>query len=115
MKLTIFGASGGTGRDLVGQALAKNYSVTAFVRNPEKFELKHPKLVIIQGDVADQEAVEGAVVNQDAVIDVLGSGNSLKPHPILIDGAGNIIKGMEQKNVYRLIHLSVLAGLLQSQ
>lgn len=108
MKVVIFGAGGGTGRELVSQALRKEYSVTAFVHSPGKFEMKHPKLTIRQGDVADYEAVAGAVVNQDAVVCVLGSGNSLKRHPELIDGVRNIIKGMEREGVRRLIYQSVL-------
>ena len=39
-SIIIFGATGGTGTELVQQALAKNYNVTAFVRNPEKLNLK---------------------------------------------------------------------------
>ena len=39
-KLAIFGASGRTGVHLVQQALAKGHSVTAVVRNPEKFQLE---------------------------------------------------------------------------
>jgi uncharacterized protein YbjT (DUF2867 family) len=34
MKLAIFGATGGTGRQLVEQALADGHQVTAFVRRP---------------------------------------------------------------------------------
>ena len=35
MKIIVFGATGGTGKLIVSQALAKGHSVTAFVRNPE--------------------------------------------------------------------------------
>ncbi len=34
MKLTIFGATGGTGRKVVEQALEQGNTVTAFARNP---------------------------------------------------------------------------------
>jgi uncharacterized protein YbjT (DUF2867 family) len=33
MRVIVFGASGATGRQLVGQALADGHQVTAFVRN----------------------------------------------------------------------------------
>ena len=36
MNLLIFGPTGGTGRQLMEQALAQGHHVTAFVRSPEK-------------------------------------------------------------------------------
>ena len=44
MKLIIFGSTGGTGRQVVGQALEQGHDVTAFVRSPEKLDQKHEKL-----------------------------------------------------------------------
>ena len=37
MNLAIFGATGGTGRQLVEQALEKGHTVTVLVRNPAHF------------------------------------------------------------------------------
>ena len=34
MKLVVLGASGGTGREIIGQALDQGHEVTAFVRDP---------------------------------------------------------------------------------
>jgi putative NADH-flavin reductase len=42
MRLTIFGASGGTGRRLVEQALAAGHDVTAVVRDPSRLVLDTP-------------------------------------------------------------------------
>ena len=36
MKVVIFGASGGTGRELLKQALERDHQIIAFVRNPDK-------------------------------------------------------------------------------
>jgi len=38
MKLLVLGATGGTGRHLVSQALAAGHEVTAYVRNPTNLE-----------------------------------------------------------------------------
>jgi FlaA1/EpsC-like NDP-sugar epimerase len=35
LRILVIGATGGTGRELVRQALAQGHQVTAFVRNPE--------------------------------------------------------------------------------
>jgi len=72
MKIVIFGAAGGTGRDVVEQALAKGYEVTAFDRHPEALTIEHPKLKIFQGDIFNEAQVEDAIKEQDAVICVLG-------------------------------------------
>ena len=53
MNIVIFGATGGTGQEIVKQALEQGHTVTAFVRNPAKLEHKHTNLKIIQGDVLD--------------------------------------------------------------
>ncbi len=72
MKLLIFGASGGTGRQLVEQALAQGHLVTAFVRNPAKLPSAHPNLRIAQGDALRYDTVESAVTGQEAVLSALG-------------------------------------------
>jgi putative NADH-flavin reductase len=72
MKLLIFGATGGTGRQLVEQALAQGHFVTAFVRNPAKFHVSHANLRVAQGDVLRYDTVEPAVTGQDAVLSALG-------------------------------------------
>ena len=108
MNLLVFGASGGTGRELVKQALAQGHYVTAFVRDPTKFKTKHASLKVVQGDVADYQSVAPAAQNQDAAICALGSSTPLKRDPTLIDGVRHIITAMEHAGVPRLIYLSFL-------
>jgi len=50
-KLIVFGATGGTGREVVKQALDRGHEVTIIVRNPMSFSIQHPRLKIVQGDV----------------------------------------------------------------
>jgi NAD(P)H-binding len=83
MNVLVFGASGGTGRECVKQALAQGHSVTAFVRDPTTFDSKHPNLQVVQGDVVDYASVERAVHNQDAALCALGSSSPLKRDPTL--------------------------------
>jgi hypothetical protein len=108
MNVLVFGASRGTGRELVKQALAQGHVTTAFVRDPTKLEIKRDKLKIVRGDVANYESVERAVENQDAAICALGSATLLKRDPTLIEGVRHIIKAMEDARVQRFIYLSFL-------
>ena len=53
MKLLVIGASGGTGRRLVQQALQQGHLVTAFARDPAKIKLTHANLRVVRGDVCN--------------------------------------------------------------
>ena len=72
MNLLIFGATGGTGRALVEQALQQGHTVTAFARNPSKVRTTHPNLRVVKGDIASYESVESALRGQDAALSALG-------------------------------------------
>jgi nucleoside-diphosphate-sugar epimerase len=72
MKLLVLGATGGTGRKLVEQALAQGHLVTAFVRNPTKLPITHQNLRVTQGDALRDDTVQPAVAGQDAVLCTLG-------------------------------------------
>ena len=72
MKLLVLGATGGTGRALVEQALAQGHVVTAFARDPSKVRTTHPNLHVVKGDILDPASVEAAVRGQDAVLSALG-------------------------------------------
>jgi len=102
MKLLIFGSTGGTGRQLVEQALAQGHVVTAFARNPAKLDLKHANLQVVQGDVMNFASVEEAMEGQEAVLCTLGSPASNK-NTVRADGTRNIIRAMEKVGVRRFI------------
>ena len=108
MKLVVFGASGGTGRELVRQALAQGNLVTAFLRDPVKLGLKHANLNVLRGDVTDRAAVERAVAGRDAVLCALGSSSVQKRDAALVEGVQNIIDAMGRAGVRRLIYQSYL-------
>lgn len=106
--MVVFGASGGTGREVVRQALAQGHAVTAFVRDPAKLAIEHSGLSVVKGDVADDAAVERAVRDQDAAIVALGASTPLKRDPTLVDGIRRIVEAMQRAGVRRLVYLSLL-------
>ena len=107
MKLTIFGASGKTGVELVKQALEKDHEVTAFLRDPARLPVQHDQLETVTGDVLTGENIADAVQGQDAVVCVLGS-NDLKKTNIRSTGTANIIQAMKQENIQRFIVVSAM-------
>ena len=102
MKLIIFGSTGGTGRQIVAQALEQGHDVTAFARSPEKLDQKHEKLKVVQGNVLDFASVERAIQGQDVVLCTLGLPPMDKSN-LRANGTKNIIRAMENTGVKRLI------------
>lgn len=102
MKLIIFGATGGTGQQLVLQALEQGHLVTAFVRSPEKLSIKNSSLLVVKGDVLDKTAVEQAVQGHDAVLVALGV---TPPSRKVVVGPGtqNILVAMKKHGIRRIV------------
>jgi putative NADH-flavin reductase len=103
MKIIVFGATGGTGKLIVSQALAKGHSVTAFVRNPEGLTAD-PHLRVIQGDLFDLATVVDAVRGHRAVLSALGA-RSRQKADILANALPVMLEAMRQEYVTRLIVL----------
>jgi len=103
MKITIFGASGATGKNVVEQALAQGNEVIAFVRNPEKIDIQNDKLTITQGDVTNAQEVENAVAAVNGVVVTLGASPNMQADIVMEEGTRNIINAMKKHGVKRII------------
>lgn len=103
MKILVIGATGGSGRQLVSQALERGHAVTALIRNRRKSIGSHQLLTIQYGDVLDQSSVNQAVAGQDAVLCALGHKRWFYPNRILSEGTKNIIRAMKTHSTKRLV------------
>jgi putative NADH-flavin reductase len=102
MKILVFGATGGTGKLVVQQALENGYNVTAFVRDPLKMQITHPDLDIVQGDVMIPATIDKVMKGHDAVICCLGLPAN-KPGNLRSKGTQHILDSMQQFGVNRFI------------
>ena len=102
MKLTIFGATGGTGKHLAQKALEHGHEVVAYARTPSKLNIQHHNLVIMRGDILDKEQVARAVEGADGVINAIGP-NPNSPDDLMENAAKNIVSAMKTHGVARLI------------
>lgn len=93
-RVLVFGATGGTGSQIVRQSLSQGHKVTAFVRNPDKLQISDDNLNVIKGDVLDAKAVEKAIEDHDVVLSALGSKPFKKP--ICAKAIMNIISAMKK-------------------
>ena len=102
MVLTVLGATGGTGRHVVEQALAAGHEVTALVRDPGKVTAQNPHLRLVQGSILESDPIEQAVAGANAVISVLGPRNN-KPTFEISRGMGNVVAAMHKHGGRRLV------------
>ncbi len=105
MNLAIFGATGGTGRHLVEQALVAGHHVTVLVRTPTTIAEPHERLHIVQGDVRQADQVAAVVAGQDAVLSALGP-HERGPVDLCTAAMTNILAAMTRHGVRRLVALS---------
>jgi putative NADH-flavin reductase len=103
MKLAIFGATGGTGRHLVEEALSAGHDVTALVRDPARLAAKpDSRLMVLRGSVLDAGEVSKAVTGVDAVLSAIG-GSTLQDESTVSTAAGVIASAMAASGVRRLV------------
>jgi putative NADH-flavin reductase len=108
MRILIIGATGGTGREIVKQALERGHQVVALARNPTKITTQHERLRVVRGDVMDSASLDAAMEGCDAVVCALGHKRWLGPSKILSEGTRNIVRAMEKHGVKRMVVESAL-------
>jgi putative NADH-flavin reductase len=109
MKIAVFGASGGIGSLLVKRALAEGDTVYAYVRNPDKLQLRHDKLHIISGQLSDEAAMTTAIQDADVVISALGpdmKGKANDTATPVADGHELMVRIMRKLGKKRLVTLA---------
>jgi len=107
MKLTIFGATGGIGAELLRQSLAVGHEATVAVRNPSKLAASRNGTRVITTDLEapDPGALESAVAGADTVLSGIG------PRPMAKAGVAEhgtraIVSAMQATGVRRIIVVS---------
>jgi len=108
MNVLVFGASGKTGREVVRQALARGFTVSAFVRDTARLPLAHANLRLVKGEITDPKAVARAIEGHTCVISTLGVGLPLRHDPIVIEGVRTIARASEHASVERLLYMSFI-------
>ncbi len=61
MKLVVLGATGGTGLELVRQAIERGHSVTALVRSPDRLGAFRDRITVKQGDLLNPAMARAGV------------------------------------------------------
>jgi uncharacterized protein YbjT (DUF2867 family) len=106
MKIVIFGANGQTGRLLTERVLQAGYAAVAVTRRPADFPIAHEHLSVAGADVRDASSVAGVLDGADAVLSTLGVPFSARPIDTYSVGVRNIVSGMREAGVRRLVVVS---------
>lgn len=102
MRVTVFGATGRTGRLVVEAAARRGLEVTALVRDRAK-AASDEGVRIVEGDARDPAAVGAALEGADAVIAVMAIPEGTGPTTDLSDATRTIVAAMEAHGPGRLI------------
>jgi putative NADH-flavin reductase len=106
MKITVFGATGGTGTAFTEQALTAGHDVTAVVRDPSRLKVApSARLRVLTADVMDPASIEQAVAGADVVVNTVGP-HGLGRTTIQRDSVRSILRAMDQAGARRLLHVS---------
>jgi uncharacterized protein YbjT (DUF2867 family) len=101
-KILVLGATGGTGRAVVSQALARGYDVTVLARSEKAGDLKGNQLVI--GDARDEATLRRALEGREAVVSALGTPASpFREVTLLSTATRALVNAMKLERVSRLV------------
>ncbi|TAM18293.1 MAG: SDR family oxidoreductase [Rhodanobacter sp.] len=106
MKVLVLGATGGTGRLIVRDAVAKGHSVVALVRSIANADL--PGADVIEGDARNEATIARALDGCDAVVSTLGTGVGRRKVDLLTVATRAMIAAMTHSSVRRLVCVSAL-------
>lgn len=104
LKLTIFVATGGIGREIVAQAVNAGHNITAVVRNPSKLSAA-VRIVTADLATADGATLESAISGANAVLSALGARSSSEAG-VAWRGTRAMVEAMREVNVRRIVVVS---------
>ncbi|MDQ2759847.1 MAG: SDR family oxidoreductase [Actinomycetota bacterium] len=113
--ITIFGSTGGTGRELVRLALEQGHDVTAVARDPDAVEVAHERLVVLRADVLDPGSLPAVMGGAGAVMSALGAAAGRAPTTVYSAGVANILEAMCGADVRRFIGISAAPVIPRSE
>jgi len=108
MKIVVLGPTGGTGDQIVRQALAAGHDVTAVARRPDAVAVDHRNLRVIADDVLEPAALPDAFDGAHAVLSALGSHSGRAPTYVYSHSMANIRVAMVKVGIRRVVAVSAI-------
>lgn len=106
MKLIVFGANGGVGKEVVTLALQAGHEVVGVGRGPVVASSEHQGLHMVEGSITDAVFVADIVQGADVVISTIGASASKHPVSLYSLAAQALVGALKGAPHQRLIVLS---------
>lgn len=104
MKVSLIGASGFVGSNILEELLNRGHEVTGIVRDAAKVKQSNAQLAVKEVDVLNTEALTAAIEGADAVISAYNSGwTNPNLYHDFVAGSEAIQKAVKASDVNRLI------------
>ncbi|MEZ4236447.1 MAG: NAD(P)H-binding protein, partial [Myxococcota bacterium] len=111
MRLAVLGSTGGTGKQVVEQALGRGHRVVALARRPEAVTVRHDRLVVRRADVMDPDSLRDALAPLpegplDAVVSGLGVvrfAEMFREITLYSAGGRNLVAAMAAQGLKRVV------------
>jgi len=103
MRITVLGASGKTGTEIVKQALTAGHVVYAVTHHGDGFETS-PNLHVIVGDATDPSIITQASEDSDVILSVLGAASNKAT--VMTDATKAVIEASKLTGCKRFILMS---------
>jgi nucleoside-diphosphate-sugar epimerase len=100
----VLGATGGTGKHFVAQALADGHRVRALVRSPGRLPPGTENLDVRQGSITDMIDTDELVAGVDFVVSMLGDKNLQKDSKINTAFVKRLVPSMRRRGVTRFLY-----------
>jgi putative NADH-flavin reductase len=106
VKITVFGATGGVGQEIVKQGLARGNAITAVVRDANRLPLTDPALrVVTVPALDDPSTLMSAIRGSEAVLSAVGP-HGRKAGPVVAPSTRAIVAAMDFCSTSRFVGVS---------
>lgn len=100
----VLGATGGTGRHFVLQALGDGHKVRALVRSPTKISSRSANLEVCKGSITDPPDVDALLAGVDFVVAMLGDREAQQHARINEAFVRKLVPAMRRQGVKRFLY-----------
>jgi len=109
MKIVVLGATGGTGLEIIRQALEHGHQVTVLVRSSERLNGFGDRISIFRGDPLNANELQRVIENHDSVLSAFGPRVPVlkADHDLLRRFAAGLTTAMQRTEVRRVVVESV--------
>jgi putative NADH-flavin reductase len=102
IKITVFGATGRTGRAVIRLALTQGMEIRAYARRASALDEWAGRITVIEGSLDDAAGIGQAIEGTDAVVIAFGPRKG-GPQVFCANATQHIVSAMKERKVRRLI------------